>query len=99
MNAEKAIKIANAHNLNISNNTLLTSRSETMSVVQTNSGSTYANTFAGNTFLQKNPDYPYIEMRDEVGGSNAANTFVSANGNFIYPNYKPNTSYIRSVNF
>lgn len=38
-------------------------------------------------------------MRDEVDGSNMANNFVSANGNYFYPNYKPNTSYVRAVNF
>lgn len=58
-----------------------------------------ANTFTGNTILQKNPDYPHIELRDMVAGSDQADAFLSPASNIFYPLYKPDTSYIRSINF
>jgi hypothetical protein len=99
VNAEIAVSLQDAHTVSVNNNSLLTSRAKTFTAIQTISGSTYGNTFNENSFLQKNADYPYIETRDEVAGSNMADTLTTANSNYIYPLYKPNTSYIRSVNF
>lgn len=99
VNAENALRVIDAHNLSITSNTLLTSRARSVLVTQENAGRTYTNTFTANTILQKNPDYPYIEMKDEVAGSNLAASFLTPSGNTLYPNYKPNTSYVRSVNF
>ena len=99
VNAENALRIIDANTLTITNNNFLTSRAKSILVTQENTWLTHTNTFNTNTILQKNPDYPYIEMRDEVDGSDQSSIFLTANSNTIYPNYKPNTSYVRSVDF
>jgi hypothetical protein len=39
-------------------------------------------------------------MRDEVPGSDMADSFITANANFLFPNYKPNIGvYARSINY
>ena len=99
LNAEVALWVRDSSNLIFTGNTLLNSRARSVFVTQKNLGLTHTNSFMTNTILQKNPDYPYIEMNDEVAGSNLAASFLTPSGNILYPNYKPNTSYVRSVNF
>lgn len=96
--AEDAISLVDAANISTSNNTLLFARKNSLAVVQNNAGIVTGNTLAGNTFLQRNVDYPYIEMRDEVPGTGTA-SLISANGNNFVTMYKPDTSYVRSVKF
>ena len=69
------------------------------SVIQNTPATTFSNAFTGNTFLQRAPDYPYIELRDEVPGTGIVTGFATFAGNNILPNYKPNTSYLRTVKF
>lgn len=96
--AEDAISLVDAANISTSNNTLLFARKNSLAIVQNNAGIMTGNTLAGNTFLQRNVDYPYIEMRDEVPGTGTA-SLISANGNNFVTMYKPDTSYVRSVKF
>lgn len=95
-NAENGIDLIDAANTNISNNMVLYSRAKSVSVVQNTALAGTGNTISSNSILQRNPDYPYIEMRDETIGGVMSN-LLSANGNAIYPNYKPNTSLVRKV--
>lgn len=99
VNAENALRIIDSNNLSIAMNTFLASRARSVFVTQENAGLTHTNSLTGNTILQKNPDYPYIEMRDETPGSWLASGLITASANTIYPNYKPNTSYVRTVKF
>lgn len=98
-NAQYAVRIIDAANTNIAQNTLLFSRINALSVLQNNSGVVMGNSFTGNTFLQRSPDYPYIEIRDEVPGTGYVGSFITFDSNNILPNYKPNTSYVRTVKF
>ena len=68
-NAENAIEVRNASGITLTSNTLLLSRKNSVSVSQDISGATDTVTMNGNTLLQRNVDYPYIEMRDETPGS------------------------------
>jgi parallel beta-helix repeat protein len=67
-NAENAIEVRNASGITLTSNTLLLSRKNSVSVSQDISGATDTVTMNGNTLLQRNVDYPYIEMRDETPG-------------------------------
>ncbi|MBP9811940.1 tandem-95 repeat protein [Candidatus Gracilibacteria bacterium] len=98
-NAQYAVRLIDAANTDVVQNTLLSSRINTFSVIQNNTGAVTGNSFTGNTFIQRAPDYPYIEIRDEVPGNGVASGFVSFDSNNILPNYKPNTSYLRTVKF
>lgn len=97
-NAEDAIHLVDAANITLSNNTLLFPRKNSLMIVQNTPASVYGNTMNGNTLLQRNIDYPYIEMRDEVPGTGTA-SLITANGNNFVTLYKPDTSYVRSVKF
>ncbi len=97
-NAENGIDLIDTANATISNNMFLYSRAKSVSVVQNTALASTGNTLSNNSILQRNPDYPYIEMRDETIGG-AMETLLTANGNAIYPNYKPNTSLVRTVKF
>jgi Bacterial Ig domain len=98
-NGQYAVRLIDTANTQVVQNTLLSSRVNTLSVIQNNTGAVSWNSFTWNTFLQRAPDYPYIEIRDEVPGSGVASWFVSFDSNTILPNYKPNTSYLRTVKF
>jgi parallel beta-helix repeat protein len=98
-NATYGLRIVNGSYNALTQNTLLFSRVNSLSVEKNGTGTTEFNTFNNNTILQKNPDYPYVEIRDETPGSWVASGLITANANTIYPNYKPNTSYVRTVKF
>ncbi len=97
-NAEDDIALIDASSITITNNTFLLARRSSLSVIQKTPGSVTGLSLNGNTLYQRNIDYPYIEMRDEVPGSGIA-SLVSANGNSFITLYKPDTSYVRSVKF
>lgn len=98
-NSQYAIRMIDTSNSSVSENMLLSSRVNTLSLIQNNSWATLNNSFTGNTFIQRAPDYPYIEMRDEVPWDGIVTGFSTFDANNILPNYKPNTSYARSVKF
>ncbi|GAB0174679.1 MAG: hypothetical protein HHAS10_05580 [Candidatus Altimarinota bacterium] len=98
-NAQYAVRMVDTSNSSVSQNMLLSSRINTLSLIQNNSGATQNNSFTGNTFIQRAPDYPYIEMRDEVPGAGVVSGFSTFDANSIFPNYKPNASYARTVKF
>ena len=97
-NAEEALHIEDAKNLNIMGNIFALSRARGVHVIQNSSGAVSSNTFQENSILEKNPDYPYIEMRDNVAGGPLTN-MLSPTDNKFFPLYKPNTSYIRAVKY
>lgn len=68
-NATYGLRIVNGSYNALTENTLLFSRVNTLSVEKNGTGTTELNTFNNNTILQKNPDYPYVEIRDETPGS------------------------------
>ncbi len=65
-NAEEALHVVDANSLNIHDNTFVMPRARVVSVVQNTPSTVLANTFQSNAILGRNPDYPYIEMRDET---------------------------------
>ena len=72
---------------------------------QESSSAVRNNTLSSNILLQKNIDYPYIEIRDDIAGTGivaiggAVGSFISASANDFVTLYKPDTSYIRTVKF
>lgn len=97
-NSETALSLVNAAQTTISQNSLFYPRARTVSVVQTVDLASSGNVLSQNTISQRNPDYSYIEMRDQVeGGAHAPQ--LTASNNYFYPLYKPNTSYIRDVKY
>ncbi len=97
-NAEESLHLEDTNSFNIHNNTLVMPRARVVQVIQNTPGTVGTNTFQSNTILGKNPDYPYIEMRDEtVGGT--MGSFLSFSSTDFFPLFKPNTSYIREVKY
>jgi parallel beta-helix repeat protein len=97
-NAGDSIRLVDVANITLSNNTLLFPRKNSIAIVQNTPAAVYGNTMDGNTLLQRNVDYPYIEMRDETPGTGTA-SLIAASGNNFVTLYKPDTSYVRSVKF
>jgi parallel beta-helix repeat protein len=99
INAEHAIALRDSANTVVSGNTLVSSRKHSFSLIQTATGMSNGNTLNTNTLVQRAPDYPYVEVRDEVPGSGEVSGLLSASANNFYPLYKPNTSYVRLVKY
>lgn len=96
-NAEEAIHLVDAKNIHMTGNQLIFSRARGVSVVQDTVSAVSGNTFDTNTIVQKNPDYPTIEMQDTVADGSPVDYLMTANANNFYPLYKPNGSFVRSI--
>ena len=68
-NAENALKIQDTSGTTINGNTLIFSRAQSLLITQESSSAVRNNTLSSNTLLQKNIDYPYIEIRDNIAGT------------------------------
>lgn len=65
-NAEEAVHMVDVKNTTLANNTFLLSRARGINIIQSSTGAVSGNAFNANSLLQKNPDYPYIEMNDMI---------------------------------